>query len=849
MISSHVMARREGEAVDGDVPDVDGLVAAPKNVPESPTTKVVSRFFSTNTASSPSAAHSARLPSDGPNGKRVSIPARLPDAARQAARALEEFRVTARKKNAHTEHSNAAEAVLIPFRPFALAKQAADKAEADGDVLCVDVKSVAGANGSVLENNRMLSFPSTSEGGVVDAGTISTAYTTVGTAVQAQVRAPHQIPGTSDAGVVLRNTLQELDRLHVNASCRVRQRAPAVAEARARLTSLRRECRDMFKLLDRQGFDDANKQKLFEKQSLPAARDAKEFSKLGAGSDIAEIRHRCSVFRSTGSPHHLCLHLCYYREYDPVRRLFVLRTRLAAETGSATALDGWRAGWRAATGAEMGLDENNFDDDVTEGQLDDDDHNDALDGFDASPASTPGPTPTKSPTTKKPKPKRKRKRAEDSASGWLSGNNLPWRVVFTSPDGFTFKHGAEVLRELGLIEGVGGVGGNRSIIAATDNGGGGLGNETLEDFDGQETQPDPRRDPVGHRMDGRVPPPRRRAALNLGVGGSHGGSGVRLARPDERGLDAACDVLRAALWPTEFDDSVGTSPTRDRLALCKQGGPRSPVRLAPEYDQDETNYEAHDDDAYGGLRQDAYGMLHGQSASAQSTHNQSVTPQTQRWWSPPRSPFGLLEEILWEDEWKMLVACMMLNCTTRLQVDRVLWRLFLAAGSAKEAVLLGRHGIVSRADQGAGTSLTPTPGTAVTLHDSDSSQLDPDGFSVSGMRLLESILAPLGLHRKRARAFVKLSEDYLKASQSSSGVGTVGTSSQTERHTNNPTRIATPVSQLHGVGAYASDAHTLFCEGTLGVAPRDHALRWWYAWAIERREGERREAAERRRGA
>ena len=197
----------------------------------------------------------------------------------------------------------------------------------------------------------------------------------------------------------------------------------------------------------------------------------------------------------------------------------------------------------------------------------------------------------------------------------------------------------------------------------------------------------------------------------------------------------------------------------------------------------------------------------------------------------------------------MLVACMMLNCTTRLQVDRVLWRLFLAAGSAKEAVLLGRHGIVSRADQGAGTSLTPTPGTAVTLHDSDSSQLDPDGFSVSGMRLLESILAPLGLHRKRARAFVKLSEDYLKASQSSSGVGTVGTSSQTERHTNNPTRIATPVSQLHGVGAYASDAHALFCEGTLGVAPRDHALRWWYAWAIERREGERREAAERRRGA
>ena len=46
--------------------------------------------------------------------------------------------------------------------------------------------------------------------------------------------------------------------------------------------------------------------------------------------------------------------------------------------------------------------------------------------------------------------------------------------------------------------------------------------------------------------------------------------------------------------------------------------------------------------------------------------------------------------------------------------------------------------------------------------------------------------------------------------------------------------------------AYASDAHAMFCEGLMGVAPRDHALRWWYAWAVERRESDRREAARRR---
>lgn len=38
---------------------------------------------------------------------------------------------------------------------------------------------------------------------------------------------------------------------------------------------------------------------------------------------------------------------------------------------------------------------------------------------------------------------------------------------------------------------------------------------------------------------------------------------------------------------------------------------------------------------------------------------------------PPISPYGLIQETLWPDEWKILIACMMLNCTTRKQVDKV----------------------------------------------------------------------------------------------------------------------------------------------------------------------------------
>ena len=179
----------------------------------------------------------------------------------------------------------------------------------------------------------------------------------------------------------------------------------------------------------------------------------------------------------------------------------------------------------------------------------------------------------------------------------------------------------------------------------------------------------------------------------------------------------------------------------------------------------------------------------------------------------------------------MLVACMMLNCTTRVQVDRVLWRLFATTPTARAAVALGREGRRT-ASFGAGAA---------------DDEKDADGFSVAGASLLEAILAPLGLHRKRARAFVRLSEDYLRAR----GEGEEEERERDSRATRDGSKRSSlspqKVSTLHGVGAYASDAHALFCENVLGVAPRDHALRWWYAWAIERREGERRKAAERRR--
>jgi hypothetical protein len=37
-------------------------------------------------------------------------------------------------------------------------------------------------------------------------------------------------------------------------------------------------------------------------------------------------------------------------------------------------------------------------------------------------------------------------------------------------------------------------------------------------------------------------------------------------------------------------------------------------------------------------------------------------------WVPPASPLGLLEEELWQDPWKLLLACMLLNKTSGKQV-------------------------------------------------------------------------------------------------------------------------------------------------------------------------------------
>ena len=108
-------------------------------------------------------------------------------------------------------------------------------------------------------------------------------------------------------------------------------------------------------------------------------------------------------------------------------------------------------------------------------------------------------------------------------------------------------------------------------------------------------------------------------------------------------------------------------------------------------------------------------------------------------WRPPRSPFGLLEELLWDRPWALLLSCILLNQTTRRQVDPVLCRLLREWPDAAAA---------AAADAAA----------------------------------VEAVVRPLGLHRRRSRTIIAFSKAFLEDSWTRAdelpGVGEYGAAAE-----------------------------------------------------------------------
>lgn len=84
-----------------------------------------------------------------------------------------------------------------------------------------------------------------------------------------------------------------------------------------------------------------------------------------------------------------------------------------------------------------------------------------------------------------------------------------------------------------------------------------------------------------------------------------------------------------------------------------------------------------------------------------------------------QSPFGLLQEIYWPDEWKILVSCMFLNQTGRKQVDSMREAFFAKWPDAEAA---------SKADQ---------------------------------FEMAEAIKS-LGFKNRRSRAIIRMSQEFLQ---------------------------------------------------------------------------------------
>jgi methyl-CpG-binding domain protein 4 len=82
------------------------------------------------------------------------------------------------------------------------------------------------------------------------------------------------------------------------------------------------------------------------------------------------------------------------------------------------------------------------------------------------------------------------------------------------------------------------------------------------------------------------------------------------------------------------------------------------------------------------------------------------------------SPYVLIQEELREHPWRLLVACMMLNQTSIVQVRQVIWKFF---------------------------EKYPGPGAAVTANPAE----------------MADLVKPLGLYNRRTKALMRMSQDFI----------------------------------------------------------------------------------------
>ena len=224
-----------------------------------------------------------------------------------------------------------------------------------------------------------------------------------------------------------------------------------------------------------------------------------------------------------------------------------------------------------------------------------------------------------------------------------------------------------------------------------------------------------------------------------------------------------------------------------------------------------------------------HGLEFSRGSAKPSQETSASSESTQRYLAP-KSPHTLIQEDLEGDPWKILVCCIMLNCTTRTQMESVMWEFF---------------------------KRWPNP----------SSFLEADPTVVA------ELIRPLGFKNRRTERLRRFSQGFLELWESaasqrsrsqSSGESSVASSrpssaqsspcqpraeasstshprqksQSTSILTISPTGQVVPsgeaIRQLYGIGEYAARAYEIFCLGLAGdEAPEDHALVKYWEWFRE----------------
>ena len=409
-------------------------------------------------------------------------------------------------------------------------------------------------------------------------------------AQQLLLQIEHRAPPAAEAEAVLAELSRELHRFITNISCRIGQRSPALRPVRAELVKLNRRIREH------------------------ARSRGVELKQVGLTAHSRRVVGPCGQ-ESTGL-RHLCEHGCYYREFEPARKLHALHLAHLASGGDSVPAFGHAYARRALH---------------------------ALRGWSARMPASPSPAIPSVEEVEEDGPGGGLAVAGRAAKRTSAANRSPRAfasAVLVSPSGTVHSSIGSALHAI--------CGGSAVAVATT----------TCAPTEPQTVaapQPllhaSPRTSRFFPVATGERPQPAEPGSAGSGIGASGGSescagsppgaaAGVDPAGADSAGVDSRVGGRgRATTLPAGMVLPLGQAIQEAAMEVpCGAVGKRMLTAEAP-------GPEAPGPDAPG-----------------------PDAPGAGAIWRPPRSPFGLLEELLWDRPWALLLSCILLNQTSRPQV-------------------------------------------------------------------------------------------------------------------------------------------------------------------------------------